>query len=55
MALMSDALETCTRVLKTCVPSCIGRSARLFFMLDARGPQGAVEHVTAPEPTSAGR
>jgi hypothetical protein len=34
---------------------CTGRSDRLFFILEARGPQGAVGHVTAPEPTSARR
>jgi hypothetical protein len=39
MALMSGALETCVRVLGTCGPSYIGRSARFFFVLEARGPQ----------------
>jgi hypothetical protein len=34
---------------------CYNRYARLFFMLEARGPQGVVGHVVAPEPTSAGR
>jgi hypothetical protein len=37
------------------VPSCTGRTARLFFMLEARGSQGATVYVTAPKPTSAGR
>jgi hypothetical protein len=40
MALMSDALETCVRVLETCMPSCTGRLARLFFMLEIRGHMG---------------
>jgi hypothetical protein len=39
MALMSGALETCVRVLGTCGPSYIGRSARFFFVLEARGRQ----------------
>jgi hypothetical protein len=55
MALMSGALETCARALGTCVSSCTGRPARLFFMLKARGPQGAVGYVAASEPTLAGR
>jgi hypothetical protein len=55
MALMSGALETCARALGTCVSSCTGRPARLFFMLEARGPQGVVGHVAASEPTLAGR
>jgi hypothetical protein len=37
------------------VPSCTGRSARLFFMLESHGPEGPVGHVAAPEPTSAER
>jgi hypothetical protein len=41
MALISGAFETCTRVLEKCVPSCTGRPARLFFILEACGPQGA--------------
>jgi hypothetical protein len=55
MALTSSALETCVRVLGTCVPSYIGWPARLFFMVEAHGPQGAVGLVAAPEPTSVGR
>jgi hypothetical protein len=51
-ALMSAALLTCARALEICVPSCIGRSARLFFMLETHGPQGAVGHVAVPKPTS---
>jgi hypothetical protein len=38
MALKSGALEMCVRALGTCVPSCTGRTARLFFMLEANGP-----------------
>jgi hypothetical protein len=55
MALMLGALKMCVHVLKTCVPSCTGRHARLFFMLEARGPQGATGYMAAPEPTSAWR
>jgi hypothetical protein len=55
MAQMSDALETCARVLGTCVPSYRGKPARLFFMLEAHGPQGATGHVAASKPTSARR
>jgi hypothetical protein len=43
-------LETCVRALGTCVTS-----ASLFFMFEARDPQVAMGHVTASEPTSAGR
>jgi hypothetical protein len=55
MALMSGALETCAHALGPCVPSYTGRSAKLFFMLEARGPQGAMGHMAVSEPTSAGR
>jgi hypothetical protein len=55
MALMSDALEMCAHALGTCVPSFTGRTARLFFMLEAYGPQGVVGHVATAELTSAGR
>jgi hypothetical protein len=41
MTLMSGALKTCARALGTCVPSCTGRPTRIFFMLEAHGPQGA--------------
>jgi hypothetical protein len=37
------------------MPSCIGRTARLFFMLEAHDPQGVVGHVVVLEPTSARR
>jgi hypothetical protein len=55
IALMSSALETCTRALRTCVTSCTGRAARFFFMLEARGPQGVIGHMAMLESTSAGR
>jgi hypothetical protein len=48
MALMSGALEMCVHALGTCIPSCTGRTGRLFFMLKAttgshgtRGSTGA--------------
>jgi hypothetical protein len=50
MALTSDALETCVRALEIYVPSYIGRSASLFFMLESRGPQRAVGHMAVSEP-----
>jgi hypothetical protein len=53
--LMSGAFEMCMPTLETCVPNCTGKPARLFFMLEARGSPGAVRHVAALEPTSAGR
>jgi hypothetical protein len=37
------------------VPSCTGRTTKLFFMLEAHGPPGAMRHMAASEPTSAGR
>jgi hypothetical protein len=55
MALTSGALETCVRALGTYVPSYTGRPARLLFMLEAHGPQGATGHVASLEPTPAGR
>jgi hypothetical protein len=52
MALSLGALETWTRALGTCKPSCIGKSARLFFMPEARDPQETTGHaVVAPEPS----
>jgi hypothetical protein len=38
MTLTSGAKGTCTCASGTCVPSCTGRPARLFFTLQARGP-----------------
>jgi hypothetical protein len=37
------------------VPSCIGRSASLFFMLEAHSLKGAAGHMAVPEPTSGRR
>jgi hypothetical protein len=51
MALTSGALKTCVRALETCEPSYIGRLARVFFMLEVRGPQGTAGRVVAPEPS----
>jgi hypothetical protein len=55
MHAMSGTLKTCAYVLGTCVPSCTGMIVRLFFMLEAHGPQGTMGHVSAPEPTSVQR
>jgi hypothetical protein len=55
MALMSGTLKTSTCALGTYVPSYTGRLARLFFMLETRGPQGATGHMAVPEPTSTER
>jgi hypothetical protein len=41
--------------LGTCVPSCTGKPARVFFILEALDSQGTVGFIAAPEPTSAGR
>jgi hypothetical protein len=43
MALMSATLETCERALGTSEPCRTSRPTRLFFMLDAHGPQGVVD------------
>jgi hypothetical protein len=50
MALTSGALEMCTRALGTCVARYTDKPARLFFMLEARGPQGAMGHVQRQSP-----
>jgi hypothetical protein len=55
MVLTIGALGTFTRALGTYVPSFTAKPARLFFMLEAHGPQGAVRHVAAPELTSGKR
>jgi hypothetical protein len=55
MGLMLDAFKMCARALETCVPSYTGRTAKLFFMLEARGPQGAAGYVAASELISTGR
>jgi hypothetical protein len=54
MPLTSSALEICVRAFETREPSYIGRLARFFFMLEARGPQGTVECMAAPEPSQQG-
>jgi hypothetical protein len=38
-------------VLETYEPSCIGRPARFFFMLEGHGPQITAGRVAAPEPS----
>jgi hypothetical protein len=48
---LSGALKTCSCALKTCVLSCTGRTASIFFMLEAHGPQRDVGYVAAPEYT----
>jgi hypothetical protein len=55
MALTLCALETCAHALRICMPSYTGKQARLFFMLEACGPQGAVGHMATSELTPAGR
>jgi hypothetical protein len=55
MTLMLDALETSVCALGTCMPIYTGMSARLFFILEAHGPQGAAGHVATSEPTPVGR
>jgi hypothetical protein len=50
MALTSGVLETCTRAMETRGPSCIGRSARIFFVLVAHDPQGTMGCVVVSEP-----
>jgi hypothetical protein len=43
------------RALRTCMPICTGRPARLVFMFEARSTHGAVGLVAASEPTLARR
>jgi hypothetical protein len=52
MALTSGAMETSTRALGTCEPSCTDRPVRLFFMFETHGPQGIVGRVIAQSPPS---
>jgi hypothetical protein len=47
MTQVSDVLVTCEHVLETLEPSCRGRSAKHFFILEVCGPQRAVGHVTS--------
>jgi hypothetical protein len=49
MALTLGVLVTCVRDSKTRESSYIGSSARFFFMLETRGPQGTVGCVAALE------
>jgi hypothetical protein len=55
MVLTIGALGTFTRALGTYVPSFTAKPARLLFMLEVHGPQGAVRHVAAQELTSGKR
>jgi hypothetical protein len=50
IALTSGALETCARALGTGEPCRTGRPTRLFFVLDAHGPQGVVGRAGARSP-----
>jgi hypothetical protein len=54
MALSLDTLETCAHTSETCEPSCTGRPARLFFMLEAHGTKGTIGRVAAPKPSRLG-
>jgi hypothetical protein len=52
MTLGSAALGTCVSALETGEPGCVGRFARLFFMLEVHDPHEAVRHVmSASEPS----
>jgi hypothetical protein len=51
IALTSSALKTCACVLGTYKPSCTDRPARLFFILEAHGPQGSRRTRGALEPS----
>jgi hypothetical protein len=53
MALMSGALEMCAPALGTCVPSCIRKPARFFFMREAcghKGPRDMWPRRSPPQP-----
>jgi hypothetical protein len=53
-AMMTQVLDvsvTCGHVLETCEASRIGRSTKLFFILEVCGPHRATEHVTTSEPS----
>jgi hypothetical protein len=50
MALTSGGLETCVRVLGIGDPCCTGMLARLFFMLEAHGPQRLAGCMAAQSP-----
>jgi hypothetical protein len=52
MTLASAALGTCVSALGTGEPGCVGRLARLFFMLVVHDPHEAVRHaMSASEPS----
>jgi hypothetical protein len=55
MTQVSDVSVTCGHALETREPTRIGRLTKLFFILEVYGPQRAMEHVTAPEPSRAWR
>jgi hypothetical protein len=55
MAHVSGVSITCGHALKSREPSHIGRSAKHFFILKVCGPQRAVEHVAASEPSQVGK
>jgi hypothetical protein len=41
--------------LEVCEPSCIGRPAKPFCIIKAHNPLRVTGHMTAPEPSRAGR
>jgi hypothetical protein len=53
MALVSGSMEMRRHALEICESSRIGRSAKSFFILEARSPQTVMRHVAMPEPTLA--
>jgi hypothetical protein len=50
MVLMLGVLETCVHAFGICEPCHTGRPARLFFVLEAHGLQGATGRVGARSP-----
>jgi hypothetical protein len=50
MTLMSGTLEICVRTLRTDERCRTRRPARLFFMLEVHGQQGAIGHAGACSP-----
>jgi hypothetical protein len=55
MQVLSGTLKTCARALGTYVSICTDMTDKLFFMLEARDPQGDVRHVALLKATSTGR
>jgi hypothetical protein len=49
------AFVMCKHALGTRKPSCMPRPTKPFFIPEARGPQRAVGHMVAPEPSQVGR